>query len=176
MYVLRHLQIAEIFYSLVLGHRLGASNGWEKSGLKKRLENLTVEMLSGGGQRWWKSIWYSSTSGPVGNKAETEGGLEVKSESEGHGGIMIGVVIIKGIGTDPGCLGQRNERVWVKCQGKWIGPMMLVFLSAFKILIDLHNCFSVSKLCPALCNPMAPMSFTVLEFAHIRVCWVRDAI
>ena len=83
---------------------------------------------------------------------------------------MMGVVIIKGIGTDPGCLGQRNERVWVKCQGKWIGPMMLVFLSAFKILIDLRNCFSVSKLCPALCNPMAPMSFLVLEFAHIHVC------
>ena len=62
--------------------------------------------------------------------------MEVKSESEGHGGIMIGVVIIKGIGTDAGCLGQRNVRVWVKCQGKWIGPMMLVFLSAFKILID----------------------------------------
>ena len=52
MYVLRHLKIAEIFYSLVLGHRLGASNGWEKSGLKKRLGNLTMEMVSGGGQRW----------------------------------------------------------------------------------------------------------------------------
>ena len=57
--------------------------------------------------------------------------MEVKSEGEGHGDKMIGVVIRKGIGTDPGCLGQRSERVWVKCQGKWIGPTMLVFLSAF---------------------------------------------
>ena len=31
--------------------------------------------------------------------------MEVKSEGEGHGGKMMGVVIIKGIGTDPGCLG-----------------------------------------------------------------------
>ena len=46
----------------------------------------------------------------------------------------------------------------------------------------LRSCYSVTKLCPALCNPMDcsmlgfPVLHQLLEFAQTHVHWVRDVI
>lgn len=52
---------------------------------------------------------------------------------------MVRVVITGAAGTDPGPWGTGTERAWVKCQGKWIGPTVLVFSFAFQKFIDLHD-------------------------------------